>query len=838
MKKRKMTALFLLGILAAGSILPVQAERSGGLSGELEALPVYQIPNGCSARWEKEDGGEPHTLYLPKKDGISYQYEESRKTGEDDGGIELTYQYGETVRIPFVEEEGKQEGRPCLEGETCCLLSGEKTALTATMPDEDIEVKFLSEKEMQSLRFTEAVDSQGDRVIHVTGKEPGNDYVNAYDSAGNKLATMKFWVENRTTGEKMFAFCLEPKDYTPKSGEWYIRVQKLETTGIEKEKLEMMKKILYYGYGGSGNIFEDDAVGLVTTHLALAHFYTGGTTGHRLYEPFLKQLEALEMPWKEASLSGNNLTGRLNDRGELETETVTLEAFGRNQFYFDLPEQVTIHLTTGEQQTGGRCMLYGGQSFYFTAPAGYEEPFQALDIKGTYQEPVMYLVTPRYETRQSLLGVEWEETSGTISFDVTWENPKGEIEIEKTDEEGSPLQGARFVLEKRETDAEGADFQMSLTTDGTGKGCFTGLEPGEYVVKEEKPPAGYRRKEERREVTLKAGEKEKLVFVNMENEIVLKKQSEKGEPLEGAVFQVWKGEEEKKTYTSDEKGEIRLVRLEPGTYQYQEMTAPEGYIRDPQIYTFTVGEDGRPEDLSYETGHVIFNMPTRTEILKVDGCTGEALEGAVLTLKDHSGKIIKTWTSAKEPQVLEGLVPGEYVLEETEAPEGYTRAKPVKFTVEEEKEPQKIVMEDYPYGEITVSKAIRAEDIIWAHGNPTFFFTLKGNTLEGEEHWQHGYVEFTREEIENCTDSRGMAHLSYTFTRIPPGKAYLITEEAVKDYRLIDVSGSSEVVIREESAQVDLTKDPTGQTVLFVNEKYRWDGFKHNNLKVNQFSWK
>ena len=115
-------------------------------------------------------------------------------------------------------------------------------------------------------------------------------------------------------------------------------------------------------------------------------------------------------------------------------------------------------------------MLYGGQSFYFTAPAGYEEPFQALDIKGTYQEPVMYLVTPRYETRQSLLGVEWEETSGTISFDVTWENPKGEIEIEKTDEEGSPLQGARFVLEKRETDAEGADFQMSLTTDGTGKG--------------------------------------------------------------------------------------------------------------------------------------------------------------------------------------------------------------------------------------------------------------------------------------------------------------------------------------------------------------------------------
>ena len=111
------------------------------------------------------------------------------------------------------------------------------------MPDEDIEVKFLSEKEMQSLRFTETVDSQGDRVIHVTGKEPGNDYVNAYDSAGNKLATMKFWVENRTTGEKMFAFCLEPKDYTPKSGEWYIRVQ----------KLDVYKRQLYHCLQTAGN---------------------------------------------------------------------------------------------------------------------------------------------------------------------------------------------------------------------------------------------------------------------------------------------------------------------------------------------------------------------------------------------------------------------------------------------------------------------------------------------------------------------------------------------------------------------------------------------------------
>lgn len=73
----------------------------------------------------------------------------------------------------------------------------------------------------------------------------------------------------------------------------------------------------------------------------------------------------------------------------------------------------------------------------------------------------------------------------------------------------------------------------------------------------------------------------------MENEIVLKKQSEKGEPLEGAVFQVWKGEEEKKTYTSDEKGEIRLVRLEPGTYQYQKTAAGRIYPGSADLYFYS-----------------------------------------------------------------------------------------------------------------------------------------------------------------------------------------------------------------------------------------------------------
>ena len=139
-----------------------------------------------------------------------------------------------------------------------------------------------------------------------------------------------------------------------------------------------------------------------------------------------------------------------------------------------------------------------------------------------------------------------------------------------------------------------------------------------------------------------------MVFVNMENEIVLGRNSLEGGASGRSCFSgVERGRRKKHTLLM-RRERSGLSGWNRELYQYQEMTAPEGYIRDPQIYTFTVGEDGRPEDLSYETGHVIFNMPTRTEILKVDGCTGEALEGAVLTLKDHSGKVIKNVDKCKK----------------------------------------------------------------------------------------------------------------------------------------------------------------------------------------------
>ena len=79
---------------------------------------------------------------------------------------------------------------------------------------------------------------------------------------------------------------------------------------------------------------------------------------------------------------------------------------------------------------------------------------------------------------------------------------------------------------------------------------------------------------------------------------------------------------------------------------------------------------------------------------------GHLIEGATLVIKDSSNKEIKRWISSKEEYEIV-LSKGEYTLVEEKAPEGYEKARDIKFKVIEdgkltieEKEVTKIVMLD------------------------------------------------------------------------------------------------------------------------------------------------
>ena len=156
------------------------------------------------------------------------------------------------------------------------------------------------------------------------------------------------------------------------------------------------------------------------------------------------------------------------------------------------------------------------------------------------------------------------------------------------------------------------------------------------------------------------------------------------------------------SWTTD--GKVHTSNLEAGTYTLEETKAPDGYTKSNDIITFVVGSDGKITVNGKEvTSLEIKNTPDSIMISKIDSLTSKELEGATLVIKDSKGNIIKTITTTGTPEPI-SIVPGEYTLEETQAPKGYIKNNDViKFTITSDnkitingKETSHIVMKNEP----------------------------------------------------------------------------------------------------------------------------------------------
>lgn len=149
-----------------------------------------------------------------------------------------------------------------------------------------------------------------------------------------------------------------------------------------------------------------------------------------------------------------------------------------------------------------------------------------------------------------------------------------------------------------------------------------------------------------------------------------------------------------------------------------------------------------------------------------------------------------------------------------------------------------------PKGEIVVTKRIRESDITWAHGNPTFLFTIKGKDTQGHIHKYQNYITFSKGNYR--VDSEGYAYLDIAFSQLPLG-TYEIYEQNVLRYYLVDAIPATEnVAIHRGSEPVygknfkeitygtaDLTSDSFQAGIVFRNEKQRYDGYSHNGVITN-----
>lgn len=139
------------------------------------------------------------------------------------------------------------------------------------------------------------------------------------------------------------------------------------------------------------------------------------------------------------------------------------------------------------------------------------------------------------------------------------------------------------------------------------------------------------------------------------------------------------------------------------------------------------------------------------------------------------------------------------------------------------------------YKDVIINGAsVRIDEITWAHGNPIFLVDVEGADLLGMMHKYTVPFEFTKEYVENHTDSSGYVTLSHTFKNIPIGTAYKISEHSVLRYRLESIqTDCSNITVNKDYAAANLVQQPVGSSVTFTNYKYRWDDYSHNDLKNN-----
>ncbi|MCY9029778.1 SpaA isopeptide-forming pilin-related protein, partial [Bacillus inaquosorum] len=232
----------------------------------------------------------------------------------------------------------------------------------------------------------------------------------------------------------------------------------------------------------------------------------------------------------------------------------------------------------------------------------------------------------------------------------------------------------------------------------------SGLAPGRYAFVETKAPSGYVLNTEKKEFTIsesaagKPGSAEAGIAVNDKGSVQLTKEDQDGKGLAGAVFKITdsNGETVRDDLVSKEDGKIEVDGLAPGSYQFIEKEAPDGYLLSEKPVSFTIKAEysGKPEQVKV-TAVNIKNLVVLTKVDQHDN--NKVLQGAEFNLTDANGKVLKSGltTDEKGQITVHGLKAGEYQFVETKAPKDYhldqtpisfkitnTETKPIDITVE------------------------------------------------------------------------------------------------------------------------------------------------------------
>lgn len=293
-----------------------------------------------------------------------------------------------------------------------------------------------------------------------------------------------------------------------------------------------------------------------------------------------------------------------------------------------------------------------------------------------------------------------------------------------------------------------------------------------------------------------------------------KKINEHGDPLEKALFGLFKADETEFTAEnayltdeSDEDGNFGFTDIPYGEYIVKEIAAPTGYILSDEQYVVNISEDGDVVEITAE------NSPITISISKQD-IYGEELPGAEMQLIDKNGDIVYEWTSDGTNHVVTNIPAGGYTLKEVAAPDGYIIATDISFTIDEYGNVTVDGVETIAFTEDGIPCITMIDDTTKVKISKQDIATgseLPGATLQIIDKDGNIIEEWVSSSEAHFIEAKLTADETYTLREITAPQGYEIAEDI--EFTVNADGTVTEVVMKDKAVVVKVTTNPpTGDT--------------------------
>ena len=395
--------------------------------------------------------------------------------------------------------------------------------------------------------------------------------------------------------------------------------------------------------------------------------------------------------WKDGTLLGNYTTdehGRIwlpyaepgtyqaketitDPRYMLNETTFTIENNSEYPTFFTIPNVMKKDITvtkidkdTGKPMQGVvfEATRDGKSIGYFTTGPDGSFTIPYAD-SGTYIFKE-YHTLAGYELNREPIVIE-HTTDGNV--DIVVDNVEyKDLIVHKIDSKTKkPIEGVTFSIWRDGT------LLGDYVTDENGKITLAKAQPGTYKVQEKATLKEYILNDEVLEIEHTTDKATEVTFENTKRPgiMIQKIDAESRKPLANAVFRLEhaNGDVIREDITTGEDGTAYIEGLDAGDYVVTEVTAPAGYILDIEPRTISV-VPGETYTLTFEN----VRLPGLL-ITKIDGDTGEALQGATFKITRGDGSVVRenALTDASGLIHLPELETGTYIITEIKAPDGY-----------------------------------------------------------------------------------------------------------------------------------------------------------------------